>query len=161
MPTLYPVPDEATIETLLASLVPSPTQVSRADRPDPERDATGVFAEYIRDDDELAVVCYADPDVVNYVGGTMIGIDAETLTGATSNAMVHGESLEGFQEVVNIFASCLNTEYTPHLRLGTVHNLPGPLNDPLKELWRGPRARVVYRLAVEEHGAGSLILYLS
>ena len=161
MATLYPAPDETAIEVLLAGLVSVPTTVSRTQTADPERDATGVFAEFVTGDDQLAVLGFADPDVVNFVGGAMMGLDVVALTDASAKAMVLNDSLEGFREVVNVFASCLNSDFTPHLRLANVHNLPGQLTDDVKQLWRQPRGRRAYSVSVDEHGGGIVILYFS
>jgi hypothetical protein len=160
MPALYPVPLEASIETLLAGLVSVPTRVSRSSAPDPERDSTGVFAEYVTDDGELAVLGFADADAVNFVGGAMMGLETAALTDAGTKSLVLDDTLEGFREVVNVFASCLNSDFTPHLRLADVHNLPGQLGDGVKQMWRQPRARRAYTVSVEEHGEGTIILYL-
>jgi hypothetical protein len=161
MATLYPAPNETAIEALLDGLVSVSTHVSRKEAADPERDATGVFAEFVTDDDQLAVLGFADPDVVNFVGGAMIGLEVDALTAAGAKAMVLDDSLEGFREVVNVFASCLNSDFTPHLRLANVHILPGQLTDDVKQLWRQPRARRAYSVSVEEHGTGVIILYFS
>jgi len=160
VPSFYPAPSLAAIESLIAGLVPAPPHVSRGQADDPERDATGVFAEYITDADELAVLAYADAAAVDAVGGAMMGVDAEAVGEAREKAHVLDEAMEGFQEVANIFASCLNTDFTDHLRLREVHKLPGQLSDEVKQLWREPRARRSYRVEVPEFGAGNLILYL-
>lgn len=160
MATLYPAPNETAVETLFSGLVASPVHVSRVQAADPERDTTGIFAEFVTDDDQLAVIAFADANVVNCVGGTMMGLEAETLSDASAKSMVLDDSLEGFREVVNVFASCLNSDFTPHLRLANVHSLPGQLTDDVKQLWRQPRGRRVYRVSVEEHGAGTVILYI-
>ncbi len=160
MATNYPAPDEHAIETLLGDLASAPTRVKRTHAPDPERDATGVFAEYVTDDGQLAVIGYADPAVANSVGGALVEAAAASVQEANEKRIVLDASLEGFREVLNVMATCLNCEFTKHLRLGTVHVLPGQLTDELKQLWRQPRGRRAYEVAVEGYGAGSLVLYL-
>src|SRR3954447_8152071 len=112
MPSLYPAPKESSIESVLASLVSAATRVTREFAEDPERDATGVFAEFVTDDNELAVLAFGDPDLVNFLGGAIIELPLETIQDASSKRMLHDGCLDGFREVVNVFASCLNTEYT-------------------------------------------------
>jgi hypothetical protein len=159
MPSAYPVPTEQSVEALLAGLVSVPAEVTRAQVDDPERDAPGVFAEWVTDDDELAVLGFADRDVVNVIGGVMIGADAETLAATNEKGALDPESVEGFREVVNVFASCLNSDFTKHLKLRNVQTLPGQLADDVKQLWREPRARRAYRVSAEDFGGGALILY--
>ena len=160
MATNFPAPSTTALEDLIGGLVAVPASVATAEVADPERDATGIFAEFVTDDDELAVLGYANADVVNFVGGAMMGLEAEALAEANAKSAVLDDGLEGFREVVNVFAASLNTRFTPHLRLGDVHNLPGQLNDGVKQLWRQPRGRRAYRVTVEDYGAGTLILYL-
>ena len=159
MPTTYPAPKDHAIEALLGGLVSVPSHVTRAQVADPERDARGLFAEFVTDNDELAVLAFADHDVVNFVGGAMVGHDVEALQEAGSKATLVDEGVEGFREVVNVFPSCLNCDFTPHLRLANVHLLPAQLQDEVKQLWRQPRGRRAYRVAVDDYGAGMMILY--
>jgi hypothetical protein len=161
MPTNYPAPADHTIETLFAGLVTAPTQVAAGAADDPGPDTTGIFAEFVTDDDELAALAYADHDVVNFVGGAMLGLEQEAMTDASDKSLVLDDGLEGFREVVNVFASCLNTDFTKHLRLREVHRLPGQLGDDVKQLWRQPNGRRAYRVSVDDVGAGNLILYLA
>jgi len=158
--TNYPAPDESAIEALLGDLAAVPTRVLRSHAQDPERDATGVFAEFVTDDQELAVLGYADARVANCVGGALVDLPVQQIADANDKLTVLDASLEGVREVLNIFSSCLNSEFTKHLRLGDVHNLPGQLTDDVKRLWRQPRGRRVYEITVEDYGTGALILYL-
>src|SRR5882724_13359766 len=160
MPSLYPVPKEVAVETLLGGLVSAPAHVTKQDAADPERDATGVFAEFVTDDSELAVLAFADPDLVNFVGGAIIEMPVETIREANDKGMLNDGCLDGFREVVNIFASCLNSKFTPHLRLSQVTVLPGQLNDDVKQLWRQPRGRRAFNIDLDEYGAGTAILYM-
>jgi hypothetical protein len=159
--TLYPAPGAPAIEALLAGLVSVPNKVKRAPVADPERDATGVFAEYITDDDQLAVLGFVDHSTINFVGGAMLDLESDALADASTKGVVLDDAFEGFGEVLNVFAACLNTDYTPHLRLGTVHRLPGQLTDEVKQLWRQARGRRSYRVSIEDHGAGVFILYIA
>jgi len=161
MAITYPAPKEHTIESLLGGLVSVPSHVARAQVPDLERDARGVFAEFVTDDNHLAVLAFADHDVVNFVGGAMVGLEVEGLQDASGKAVLVDEGLEGFREVVNIFASCLSTDFTPHLRLTDITQLPGQLSDEVKQLWRQPRGRRAYRVTVDGFGSGFIILYFA
>jgi hypothetical protein len=160
MPSNYPVPSESAIELLLGGLLSQTTTVTRGETADPERDAIGVFAEWITDDGELAVLGFADHDAVNFTGGAMMSVDAAALEAASGKGSLNSEAVEGFREIVNVFASQLNSDFTKHLRLGNVQVLPGLLRDEVKQLWRAPRARRVFRVNVAGVGEGALIMYL-
>ncbi len=162
MATTYPAPKDTTVEALLGGLVSVPTHVSRAPSADPERDAHGLFAEFVNDDDQVAALAFIDHDVVNYVGGVMAAVEVETLQEASAKSAMHEASVESFREVVNVFASCLNSDYTPNVRLANIHPMPNhALTDEVKQLWRAPRGRRVYRVSVEDFGSGQIILYLA
>lgn len=161
MATSYPAPKDTTIEGLLGGLVNVPTHVARAPFTGPEREVHALLAEFVTDDEQLAVLAYADHDVVNYVGGAMGSVEVETLQEANTKPELHGASVESFREVVNVFASCLNSEFTPHVRLANIHEFPGELSEEIKELWRAPRARRSYRVSVEDYGAGLINIYLA
>jgi hypothetical protein len=69
MPSLFPAPNEQNIEAFLGGLVSNGTHVVGVPSPEPVREPTGLIAEYATDADSLAVVAFADHDVVNFVGG--------------------------------------------------------------------------------------------
>jgi hypothetical protein len=158
--TNYPVPTERALQSLFADLAAVDAKVARADVADPPRDATGVFAEYVTDEGELAVLGYADARAANSIGGALVDIPEASITEANESQVLLDGSLEGFQEVLNILSSCLNSEYTRHLKLRAMRRLPGQIDDDVKQLWRNPRGRRAYRIDVEDHGSGSLILYI-
>jgi hypothetical protein len=160
VPSLYPPPAESAMQSIFAGLVAATTQVSRTQAGDPERDATGVFAEWITDGDDLAVLGFADHKTVNFLGGAMMSLEPEPLTEDSDKGVLNADSVEGFQEVLNVLASSLNTDFTPHLRLRKVVQLPGQLDDDVKQLWREPRGRRAYQVNVDGFGEGTLIVYL-
>ena len=100
MPTSYPVPLHRSVEELLGGLVPSDVRVKSAGIDDPERDTPGVFAEYVTDDDELVVCCFAGLSLVNSVGGALLDVEPNVTQESTSKSMVHDGCLDGFREVV-------------------------------------------------------------
>ncbi len=161
MATRVPAPDESAFADLVVGLIARRVQVvRRKDVPEVGRDATGVFATYVTQDGELAAIGYADARVVNTLGGAMLDVDDATVLDANDKAMVLEDGLEGFREIANVFAACLNTDYTPHLRLADVHQVPGQLDDGVKQLWRKPRGRRAYDVRVDDEQPGNVVLYL-
>jgi hypothetical protein len=161
VPSFFPAPSVTAIEALIAGLIPAGSRVARGQVDDPERNAPGVFAEYVTEHDELAAVAFADVGAVDVVGGAIKGIDVAAVAEASEHAQVLDDAVEGFQELATLFASCLNTDFTEHVRLRDVHKAPGVLSDEIKDLWREPKGRRAYRFEVPEFGAGNVILYLA
>ncbi len=161
MPSLYPAPSEQTIEAFLGGLVSNPTHVVRVPSPEPVREPTGVIAEYVNDVDSLALVAFADHDVVNFVGGAIAAVEAGAIQEISQRTTLDEAALESFRGVVDGLGSSFNGEYTPALRLSEVHQLPGELSEDIKQLWRRPRAKRAYRVTVDDYGSGMVILYLN
>lgn len=159
MPTSYPVPRERTVSEVFAGLVGHDVRVAIADADDPQRETPGFFAEYVTDDDQLVALGFADHMLVNSVGAALAEIAPEAVAAANQNQQLEPGCIESFREVVNILASALNSPYTSHVRFLDAHVAPGPLPDPVKNLWRRPGARRAYRVAVSDEATGQLILY--
>lgn len=160
MPSLYPAPTEQDFETVLAGLVTAPTHVARV-TPEPQREPTGIIAEYVTEGDVLAAIAFADHDAVNFLGGALAEVEAGTIQEISGSSKLHEAAVERFREVATGFGSSLNSEYTPALRLADVHQLPGELSEEIKLLWRRPRGKRGFRVTVDEYGAGTVILFLN
>jgi hypothetical protein len=161
MPSLYPAPNEQDVETLLAGLVSAPTHVARVASPEPQREPTGLIAEYVTRDDALAAIAFADHDAVNFVGGALAAVEAATIQEVNSRSKLHDAATDSFRDVANGLGSSLNSDYTPEIRLANVHELPGELSEEIKLLWRKPRGKRGYRVTVDDYGAGTVILFLN
>jgi len=161
MPSLYPAPTEQHIEAFLSGLVATPAHVTRLASADPEREPTGVMVEYVTEDSTLAAIAFADHDVVNFVGGAVGSVEAAAVQEKNSGSTLHDAAVESFRQVAVGLEATLNGDYTPTVKLATVHQLPGELSEEIKQLWRKPRGKRAYRLSVDDYGAGTVILYLS
>ncbi len=143
----------------MRGLMPVSAQVTRAPAADPDTDAAGAFAAFVTGDDTLAVVAFADHDVVNFVGGSVVGLDTAAMQDASGKAVLLDESLDGFRRVADAFAACLNTDLTPVVRLRDVNAVADATADDVAQLWRQPKGRRTYRVTVDDTGAGAMILY--
>jgi hypothetical protein len=161
MPSLYPAPSEQNIEAFLGGLLSNGTHVVRVPSPEPVREPTGLIAEYVTDADSLAVVAFADHDVVNFVGGAIAAVEAGTIQEISKRTALDDAAMESFRAVVDGLGSSFNGEYTPAVRLSDVHQLPGELSEDIKQLWRRPRGRRAYRVTVDDYGSGMVLLYLN
>ena len=160
MPSQYPAPSEQDLQSSVGALAPKPTHVARLASADPEREPTGVIIEYVTDGDALAAIAFCDHDVVNFLGGAIASVAAETVQEMNDKPALDDAAVDGFREVANGLGAALNGEYTPAVRLADVHRLPGDLSEGIKQLWRKPAAKRAYRLTVDDYGAGTVILYL-
>jgi hypothetical protein len=160
VPSLYPAPSEHDIESFLGGLAPVPTHVTRLASAEPEREPTGVMIEFVTGDDSLAAILFADHDAVNFLGGAIAAVEAETIQETNGRSTLHDAAVDNFRAVADGIATTLNGNYTPAVRLADVHRLPGDLSDQIKQLWRKPQGKRAYRLSVDNYGAGTFILYL-
>lgn len=161
MPSHYPAPNEQSVEALLGELVSTPTHVTRAQSAEPDREPTGVMVEYVTEDGALAAIAFADRDIVNFLGGALAEVEAATAKETNGGGTLIAAAVESFAQVATGLATGLNGDYTPTIRLAHVHQLPGDLSDEIKQLWRTPSGKRGFRIAVDEYGAGTVILYLS
>jgi hypothetical protein len=67
-----------------------------------------------------------------------------------------GDLEEFFREVVNVLAKLLNSPTTPHVRLGEVYRLPGPVPVAVAGLVLEPAARDDHRVTIDGYGPGSM-----
>jgi hypothetical protein len=159
MASRFPAPTEQAIDAILDGLVTVRHQVNRAPAADPERDTTGVFAEFVTESGELGVLAFADHNVVNFVGGAISSVDVVELQEAGSKAVVDDDAFEGFREFANAFPSCLNSEFTPALHLSQSQRFPYEVSNAVKALWTKPAGRRSFRIGVNDFGEGAVILY--
>jgi hypothetical protein len=69
--------------------------------------------------------------------------------------------VENVQEIANIMAQLFNSPKTPHLRLNTVHQMPGELPPAVTRLWDAPEFRRDFAIAIEGYGNGRMALLAS
>jgi hypothetical protein len=161
MPSLYPAPTEQTVEAFLGALAPVPTHVTRLASAEPEREPTGVMVEYVNADDTLAAIAFADHDAVNFVGGAIAAVEATSVQETNKKPALDDAAVASFRDVADGLGTALNSEYTPAVQLGELHRLPGELSEEIKQLWRKPRGKRAFRLAVDDYGTGTVIVYLN
>src|SRR3954447_7703103 len=161
MPSFYPAPTERDIERMLATIARVPTPVTRQHPIEPQRQPTGVIVEYVTEDDSLGAIAFADHEAVNFLGGSIAAIESATMRETSRGSRLHSAAVDTFHEVAAGLSGCLNGDYTPALRVGNTHPLPGPLSDEIKQLWRTPGGKRAYRVAVDQYGSGTVILHLN
>lgn len=161
MPTSFPAPDESALESAFGGIVPGRTQVARGPAGDVEADAQGLFAEFATADGEFAALAFADPSAANYLAGSTAGLEAEAVSDASGRGEVLNESFDGFGAIAVAIASCMDTEYTTSVSNKSLVRSAAELSDDAKQLLAAPAGKRVYRVTVDDLGAGALHLFLA
>src|SRR5690606_36804183 len=107
----------------------------------------------------FAALAFADPTTVNYLGGTTAGLSADAIADASSRSEVLDESVDAFGAIAAAIASCMSTEYTPSVLNKALVRSTAELSDAVRQLWAAPAGKRVYRVTVDELGAGALHLF--
>src|SRR5438128_253450 len=108
MPTRYPAPNERAVEAFLAPLTPVAAHVTLLAGADPEREPTGVMAEYVNDDGSLAAIAFVDHDAVNFVGGAIAAVEAATIREMNAKPSLHEDAVNSFRAVADGLGTSLN-----------------------------------------------------
>jgi hypothetical protein len=155
---IVPVPVRASVRDLLADLLGR--RVSVTDAPPQVLDpaAPALAASYVRDDGTPVAVCVCDLRLAGSAGAALGEAPPDDALAQIEAGRLEGDVEEFFREVVNILAKLLNSPATPHVRLGEVLPVPGPLAAAVAAVVLEPGARVDYAVAVEGYGTGTLTL---
>jgi hypothetical protein len=154
MPAHYPVPIQEDIRDLLNGLLGRAVAADRikpqsADDEDPSD--RGAIAEYVTDEGETGALCIMDDRFVVRAGAALVMVP----TNAAEDDLKRGELdnyLPNVQEVLNVMTRLLNSPHTPHLRLKTVHRLPGELPEGVVSLREKPEFRRDFAVFMEGYG---------
>lgn len=112
------------------------------------------------DDDEVAVaVAIADAGFICRTGGALVMVPSKGVNEAADSGEIPESLHENFAEVVNIMASLLNSDETPHVRLtavvprGEVEAHPEAL-----AIMDAPAKRRVFDIHVDSYGRGRIVM---
>lgn len=119
---------------------------------------TGRVAVY-RDDAEVPVaVAVADVAFICRTGGALVMVPTKGVQENVEQGEVPEQLGDNFAEVVNIMASLLNSDDTPHVRLTQVRGRDERSDDARAELILAePSRRRVFDVAVEDYGRGRIV----
>ncbi len=162
MPAHYPVPIQEDIRDLLHELLGRGVAADKVGPLELEDDAPHAIAEFVTDDDEVGALCLFDGEFAIRVGAALVMVPPA----AAEEAIAKGNDVDQFyeyvQEVVNILSRLLNSASTPHLRLRTVHRLPGEdLPDGVVTLRDRPEYRRDFAVFVDGYGEGRISLLVA
>jgi hypothetical protein len=153
MPAHYPVPIQEDIRDLLNGLLGRAVAVDRIKAQDDDDDIRdlGAVAEYVTDDDLTGALCIMDDRFLVRAGAALVMVPAN----AAEDDLKRGELdhyVPNVQEVLNVMTRLLNSPTTPHLRLMTVHRLPGELPEGVIALQEEPQFRRDFAVFIEGYG---------
>jgi hypothetical protein len=153
MPAHFPVPIQEDIRDLLNGLLGRAVAADRVksqDDYDNVRDK-GAIAEYVTDDGATGALCIMDDRFVVRAGAALVMVPVN----ASEDDLKRGDLdnyLPNVQEVLNVMMRLLNSPHTPHLRLKTVHPVPGDLPEGVVSLQNQPQFRRDFAVFIEGYG---------
>jgi hypothetical protein len=160
MPAHYPVPIQEDIRDLLVTLL---GRGVAADKVSPlvfEDDDPGAIAEFLTDDDETGALCIFDGAFAVRAGAALVLVPSAAAEEDLGQGEIDGH-LEVAQEVVNVLSKLMNSASTPHLRLGTIHRVPGELPDGVASLLERPEYRRDFAVHIDGYGEGRFSLLVN
>ncbi|MHB1138030.1 MAG: hypothetical protein ACYC2O_03680 [Microthrixaceae bacterium] len=112
------------------------------------------------DDDEVAVaVAIADAGFICRTGGALVMVPSGGVNEAAESGEIPESLHENFAEVVNIMASLLNSDETPHVRLTAVVARDEIDAHPAAvEIMDSPTKRRVFDINVDAYGRGRIVM---
>lgn len=112
-----------------------------------------------RDDAEIPVaVAVADVAFICRTGGALVMVPTKGVQENVEQGEIPDQLGDNFGEVVNIMASLLNSDDTPHVRLTTIHGRDERSDDPRAEsILAEPSRRRVFDVSVEDYGRGRIV----
>lgn len=160
MPAHYPVPIQEDIRDLLVTLL---GRGVAADKVSPlvfEDDDPGAIAEFLTDADETAALCVFDGAFAVRAGAALVMVPSSAAEEDLGKGEIEGH-LEVAQEVVNVLSKLMNSPSTPHLRLGTIHRVPGELPAGVVDLLERPEYRRDFAVHIDGYGEGRFSLLVN
>jgi len=124
--TWTPLPEPKAVRDVLLDLLDRSIDVGLGDAYAPGPEEPGSVAVYVDDLLRVRVVVAADLRLSAYAGAAIGLVPPPGATAAIADRELPTALEENFHEVLNIFASLLNGEGVPHVRLHAVHP-PGSL----------------------------------
>jgi hypothetical protein len=162
MPAHYPVPIQEDIRDLLHELLGRGVAVDKVGPIELDEDEPFAIAEYLTDDDQVAALCILDGPFAVRAGAALVLVPAAVAEESLRKNEVEEQFFEYVQEVLNILSRLLNSPSTPHLRLQSVHRLPGAtLPDGVTALRDGPAFRRDFAVTIEGYGDGRFSLLVN
>lgn len=160
MPAHYPVPIQEDIRDLLVTLLGRGVAADKVSPLAFEEDDIGAVAEFLTDADETAALCVFDGAFAVRAGAALVMVPSPAAEEDLAKGDVDGH-FEVAQEVVNVLSKLMNSASTPHLRLGSIHRVPGDLPDGVVSLLERPEYRRDFAVHIDGYGEGRFSLLVN
>jgi hypothetical protein len=160
MPAHYPVPIQEDIRDLLVTLLGRGVAADKVAPLTFEDDDPGAVAEFLTDDDETGALCVFDGAFAVRAGAALVLVPSSAAEEDLDKGDIDGH-LEVAQEVVNVLSKLMNSPSTPHLRLGSIHRVPGELPDGVAALLERPEYRRDFAVHIDGYGEGRFSLLVN
>lgn len=152
----FVVPKPEAIQQLFSGLLGRTVAVRRAAAPQALTAGTGVVAEYVDDAGAVVAVVVCDLALACASGAALSLMPPNVAAEAIAAGKPSGAVLDNVREVLNVLASVLHSDSSPHLRLGTVTVLPSkPSSEAAAVIARAP-GRLDVSVAIASHKPGWL-----
>jgi hypothetical protein len=119
----------------------------------------GQVAVYSDDDDVAVAVAIADHGFICRTGGALVMVPAGGVNEAADTGEIPESLQENFAEVVNIMASLMNSDETPHVRLTAVMDRDEVASSPAAlAIMEAPTKRRVFDINIDAYGRGRIVM---
>ena len=154
--TVVPLPAPYRVRTLLEDLLGREVEVEPAPPWSPLRADEGTLAVFVDDDTVPRTVAVLDPRLSAYLAAAIGLVPARTARRAVADGELGDDLEENLHEVLNVLASVLNGEDSPHVRLYTVHHLGGDATPEVLTLGGELGRRLDLAVHLSGYGGGRL-----
>ncbi len=119
---------------------------------------SGRVAVYSDDAERPVAVAVADTPFICRSGGALVMVPTKGVEDAIAADEIPEQLGENFAEVVNIMASLLNSDDTPHVRLTQIHDRHATPSDArASTIVSEPAKRRVFDVNIEDYGRGRIV----
>ncbi len=152
-----PLPEPGALRELLAQLSGHAVGAQRAAarlEPGPTVQA----ATYLGREGEMLALCLCEIELAAYLGAALAVLPQRVAKQIADTGRLEGPAEQGYRETMNVLASLLCSDTTPHLRFAESFPDPKAAGAAALALLSGPARRADYRVEIGGFGAGALAL---
>lgn len=152
------VPEVDDFADQLGALVGKRANISEHGSPLSFDASTAQSGIYVTRDDHLAAILRVDLALGAHLGAALAMIPLDASTEAIKEGKLDADLFDAFREVVNVMASLMCRDGSPHVRLASVNSCDPSLRDEFFSTLRDPETRLDLEVEIEDYGSGTLNL---
>lgn len=150
-----PLPDRAEVRKLLAGLLGEVTVEVVAAPPDAATDSVSL---YVDDNGEVVSLCVGSLGFATAAGAAIALVPPNVAAEARTEGVLTRSLAENLREVMNILATLLCSEESPHVKFCGLHPTRSTLPVEIREFAANATCRLDLNVALGEYGEGTLTL---